>query len=161
MVLNILLLNEGDNLIYQGRQLRNELKYAINNLEYSYIKSRLKTIMTPDENADENGEYHIRSLYFDDLTNSSYHEKEAGVLYRKKFRIRTYNKSDSIIRMELKEKFGKYISKTSSRISKDLYYEIFENELDISSFNSDMLLLKFYTEMKMNVLRPVVIVDYI
>ena len=35
--------------------------------------------------------YTIRSLYFDDYWNSAYAEKDAGILVRKKYRIRIYN----------------------------------------------------------------------
>lgn len=146
---------------YQNRELRNELKYSINDLEYNYLKSRLKTIIDHDKNVNEKGEYHVRSLYFDDITNSSYNEKEYGVFQRKKYRIRIYNKNDDIIRLELKEKFGKYISKSSRKIDKDLYYGIIQNKINISNFKDDDFLLKFYLEIKMNNLRPAVIVDYV
>lgn len=146
---------------YRGKTIRNELKYAINDLEYNYLKNRLNNIMKSDENVNEEGEYHIRSLYFDDFFNSSYYQKEAGEFERTKIRIRIYNKSDNVIRLEMKEKFGKYISKTSRLIDKHLYHSIINNQLNINDFKKDEFLLEFYIQYKMNNLRPVVIVDYI
>ena len=146
---------------YNGKTLRHELKYAINNLEYSYLKSRLKTIMDSDLNVNEAGEYHIRSLYFDDIVDSSYNQKENGVFQRKKYRIRIYNRSDSIIKLELKEKFGSFISKASRTISRKLYEEIINNTVCIENFKDDQFLLEFYVQMRTNTLRPKVIVDYI
>lgn len=146
---------------YNGRTLRNELKYSINELEYNYLKTRLKTIINLDGNVNKEGDYHIRSLYFDDIGNTSYNEKDWGVFQRKKYRIRIYNKNDDVIKLELKEKFGKYISKSSRKIDKDLYYGIMENKINVNSFKDDDFLLRFYLEIKMNNLKPAVIVDYI
>ena len=146
---------------YKGIELRHELKYYINELEYNYLNSRLKVITRIDENTDENGEYHVRSLYFDDISNSSYNQKEGGVFQRKKYRIRIYNKSDSVILLEKKEKFDKYISKSNRLINKVFYNKLINNDLNIKDFLKDEFLLEFYTEIKMNSLKPVVIVDYI
>lgn len=145
---------------YRGKTIRNELKYAINDLEHNYLKNRLRKIMEFDENVNEEGEYHIRSLYFDDFSNSSYYQKEAGVFERAKTRIRIYNKSEDVIRLEKKEKFGEYISKTSRLIDKNLYYSILNDQVNINDFNKDEFLLEFYTQYKMNLLKPAVIVDY-
>lgn len=146
---------------YRGKSIRNELKYVINDLEYNYLKNTLKRIMEFDENVNEEGEYHIRSLYFDDLLDSSYYQKESGVFERSKIRIRIYNKSDEVIRLEKKEKFGKYISKTSKSIGKNIYYSIINNHMNIDDFKNNDFLLEFYTQYKMNTLKPVVIVDYV
>lgn len=146
---------------YKGKILRHELKYSINNLEYAYLKSRLKALLKTDLNVNELGDYHIRSLYFDDLTNSSYNEKEDGVFKRKKYRIRIYNKTDNIIKLELKEKFGKYISKESRTISRKQYEEIINNKLNIYDYKDDLFLLEFYLQVKTSILRPKVIVDYL
>jgi len=146
---------------YKGRELRHELKYYINELEYNYLNSRLKIITRTDENTDEKGEYHVRSLYFDDISNSSYNQKEGGVFQRKKYRIRIYNKSDRVILLEKKVKFDKYISKSNRLINLEFYNKIINNDLNIRDFMNDEFLLEFYTELKMNSLKPVVIVDYI
>lgn len=146
---------------YRGRKLRNELKYSINDLEYTYLKARFKGIINLDKNTNELGEYHIRSLYFDDIENNSYNQKEGGVFEREKYRIRIYNKDDSIIRFEKKEKFGKFIAKSSIDITKDMYYSIIQNRTNIDLFKNDDLLLEFYLKMRANYMRPAVIVDYI
>ncbi|WFA10148.1 polyphosphate polymerase domain-containing protein [Tissierella sp. Yu-01] len=146
---------------YQGKEMRHEIKYSINDLEYSYLKARLKAIMAPDKNSNEDGEYHIRSLYFDDINNTSYHQKESGEFQRAKYRIRIYNYSDNIISLEKKEKFNQFISKTSRKIGKDLYYKILHNQLNIQEYKDDEFLLEFFIKMRIHKLSPVVIVDYI
>ena len=58
---------------------RHELKYRINLPEWALLRSRLPAGVQRDEHAGENGEYMIRSLYFDDYWNTAYEEKEIGV----------------------------------------------------------------------------------
>ena len=48
-------------------KFRHELKHYINFSDYISIKSRLRSIMHIDKNANENNEYKIRSLYFDNV----------------------------------------------------------------------------------------------
>ena len=78
---------------------RNEWKYLISTSEKEMLTLRLKPFLQPDPHAGEGG-YYIRSLYFDDYWNSAYAEKEAGVLMRKKYRIRIYNNNDKFIKLE-------------------------------------------------------------
>ena len=72
---------------------RNEWKYLISTSEKEMLMLRLKPFLQPDPHAGEGG-YYIRSLYFEDYWNSAYAEKEAGVLMRKKYRIRIYNNNE-------------------------------------------------------------------
>ncbi len=146
---------------YQGKTLRHELKYAINHLEYSYLRSRLKTVMQTDRNASSNGDYHIRSLYFDDLANSAFEDKEAGVKVRGKYRLRIYNHSDQIIKLEFKEKFNNLISKSSRTVSRTFVEKILQQKLHFCDVQADPFLQDFYLAVRMNGLRPKLIVDYI
>ena len=82
------------------RVFRHEFKYYINYGEYESLRRRLKYVLKPDVYANEQGDYHIRSLYFDDVHNSALYEKQAGILSREKFRIRIYNLSDSVIKLK-------------------------------------------------------------
>ena len=90
---------------------RHELKYLISQPDWALLRVRMAKALQRDENVDENGEYWIRSLYFDDYWNTAYREKEEGVLLRRKYRIRVYHCSDGIIKLERKSKVGQYICK--------------------------------------------------
>ena len=74
-------------------RFRNEWKYLISTSEKELLEMRMRHILKKDPYAGENG-YTIRSLYFEDYFNNAYAEKEAGILMRKKYRIRIYNYSD-------------------------------------------------------------------
>jgi len=82
--------------------LRHELKFFINPLEYEVLSRVLRHTLWKDPNGDENNEYHIRSLYFDTRFNDALIDKLDGVKNRDKYRIRIYNFSDKVIRMECK-----------------------------------------------------------
>ena len=73
-----------------GEKYRHELKYLISYADKAELAVRLAPVLHLDPHA-TNGGYFIRSLYFDDYWNTAYEEKDAGVLLRKKYRIRIYN----------------------------------------------------------------------
>lgn len=144
---------------FNGRKLRHELKYIINYNEYTYLKSRLAALMQLDSHSGEDG-YHIRSLYFDDIYHSALDEKESGIMFRRKYRVRIYNKSDSFISLERKDKFNEYISKISQEITKDQFYSIINGDIGFMAESDVPLMREMFVAMKTNLLAPAVCVDY-
>ena len=140
-------------------QYRHELKYIISYPEYEALRRLMLPYFRLDPHA-VNGEYMIRSLYFDDYYGSAYEEKEMGIYARKKYRIRIYNYSDKSIKLERKKKQGKYIYKESAAISRDEFYRILDGDYGFLLESDNNLLKEFYIECVSNVLRPRVIVDY-
>ena len=102
----------------EQQPLRHEQKYYISPGDAQYLSLLLRRTMQTDPHANARNEYHIRSLYFDDCFNSAMSDKLDGVMHRHKYRIRIYNFSDKIIRLERKSKRGDYISKLSCSISR-------------------------------------------
>lgn len=140
--------------------LRHELKYYINYFEYTALKNRLKYVMQQDRHSlDDNG-YYIRSLYFDDLGDSDMSSKQAGLLNRKKIRVRIYNHSDRIIMLEKKIKFEQMIKKEAVQIARHEYESIVSNNINFLREAGTQTSLMFYTEFKNCLLQPKVIVDY-
>ncbi len=140
---------------------RHELKYYISQSQYQVLSRVLKTTLQPDRHGDENNEYHIRSLYFDTVYNTALAEKIAGVADRNKYRIRIYNCSDSIIRMECKSKINTYISKRGVAIDRDLCEQLIAADPTGLENSSSGLLRDVFREMRLRLLRPVVVVDYV
>ena len=145
---------------YKGKVIRHELKYFINEHEYLYLRNRLKEGLLVDKNGDENNSYHIRSLYFDDIYETAYKEKEMGVQFRRKYRIRIYNIEDHIIKLERKNKYDSYINKDAVSITKEEFYKILDKDYDFLLERNNPLLRDFYVECKANLLAPKIIVDY-
>lgn len=139
---------------------RHELKYFINKGDMLSLGHRLGGILNADEHANENGEYFIRSLYFDDAYNSAYYDKMSGVMGRDKYRIRIYNLSDDVIFLERKRKVGDLIQKSSARISRKLANQLIDGNPKGLLKAEHPLLDDMFREMRTKLLRPVVIVDY-
>ena len=117
--------------------------------------------MQLDPNGNENNEYHIRSLYFDTINDDALEEKIAGVGNRKKYRIRIYNFSDKVIKLECKSKYGDLISKQSVSIPRELAEQLIAGDPDGLQRMRHPLLHDVYREMRTRLLRPAVIVDYV
>lgn len=140
-------------------RFRNEWKYLISMAEHESIAMRLRPLLKLDAHAGE-GQYMIRSLYFDDYWNSSYEEKNMGVLLRKKYRIRIYDYSDSSIKLERKQKVGSYIYKEDAPLSRQQVEQILEGNYDFLLHSPYPLCKEFYIECMSHMMRPRVIVDY-
>lgn len=138
---------------------RNEWKYLIDMAQKELICRRLDPFLHLDKHA-KNGGYMIRSLYFDDYYHSAYEEKDAGVLRRKKYRIRIYNCSDKSIKLERKKKFGAYIYKEAATLTKEEVYKILDGDYGFLLHHEHPLCREFYVECISNVMRPRTIVDY-
>lgn len=138
---------------------RNEWKYLIDTAQKEHICQRLSPFLHLDKHA-VGGGYMIRSLYFEDFYKTSYEEKDAGVLRRKKYRIRIYNCSDSSIKLERKKKFGSYIFKEDAPLTREEVYKILDGDYDFLLHSPHSLCREFYIECVSNVMRPRTIVDY-
>jgi len=141
--------------------LRHELKYFINEMQYFVLSGVLDGILQRDPNGDEYNEYHIRSLYFDTVWDTALFDKLNGVQNRDKYRIRIYNFSDQVIKLECKTKVGSLISKRSLTIPKLLCEQLMAGDPTGLDTTRSGLLQDVYREMTVNLLHPVVLVDYV
>jgi hypothetical protein len=117
--------------------------------------------MYHDANVDEDGEYKIRSLYFDNVYDKALNEKINGVDNREKFRIRYYNADFSFIRLEKKSKINGLCNKVSASIYKEECERILNCDLDWMLLCDRPLIRELYVKMKTQLLKPKVLVDYI
>jgi hypothetical protein len=140
--------------------LRHELKYDIDTLQHQVLQKKLRTVLKPDPNMGSNKCYNIRNLYFDDIKDTALQEKQAGVPNRKKYRIRIYNHSDTVIKFERKSKISQYIFKESTRITRREADQIITGDFSFLAKTEDRLLREFYSETRCKLMRPVVIVEY-
>ena len=140
---------------------RHELKFYINPHQHNIIRNRLKHLIAPDKHAGPTGEYHIRSLYFDDLQNKALDEKLSGVRDRVKYRVRVYNTDDKVIHFEKKIKLGDWIAKEKAPLTRSMYDRMMAGDYEALHQPDEPLLMEVYREMKQRLLRPKVIVDYV
>lgn len=145
----------------EGRRLRHELKYHLNFMQYRILRRKLGAVLKLDSHAGPDGRYHVRSLYFDDFRNTAFFDKMAGVPMRKKYRIRIYNLCDDFVKFERKSKFNYYIFKESAMLSREEADRIINGDISFLADSESQLLRCFYLECRRNLLRPVVLVDYL
>ena len=139
---------------------RHEHKYYVSEAGYLQLRTLLSSVLSRDRHSDRNGEYFIRSLYFDDAYDTAYHTKMDGVEKRDKYRIRIYNCSDEAIFLERKHKEGELIMKSSVRITRRLCDQLVAGKPDGLDAAQNPLIRDMFREMRLKALRPVVIVDY-
>lgn len=139
---------------------RNEIKHVISQSDKIAICHRLGIIAKLDENAVANGNYHIRSLYFDNITDKALREKIDGVNAREKFRLRYYNGDTGLILLEKKSKLNGLCNKMSVHLTREEAQAIVENDLSWMPTSGRGLVIELYCKMKAQGLRPKTIVDY-
>ena len=96
---------------------RHELKHYIKAADCAQLRARLHAVAKPDENAEENGGYKVRSLYFDNYNDKAVVEKLSGQSRREKFRLRYYKDDPSMSRLEKKSKFNRLCCKESTIVT--------------------------------------------
>ena len=146
---------------YLGHRLRHEIKYYINDSVYHTLRGRLRTVAGADPNMKEEDGHLISSLYFDDMYHSAMNEKQSGICFRKKYRLRCYNRQDTRINLECKRKYGEYISKDSMAVSRGEYDAVLAGNYDVLMDHADTVGREVYALHHARLLKPVVAVEYL
>ena len=142
-----------------AEQFRHEFKYEITQNQLELLKFRLPQVMDYDAHSAE-GSYCIRSLYFDDYYNSCFYDNENGTDPREKFRIRIYNGSADVIKLECKRKERGKTLKKSCSISEETVKRLMEGEPLEWDESMHPLLKKLYLLQQTKGMKPKVIVEY-
>ena len=152
-------------------QVRKEYKYLVEISKIEALRKALAPFVELDKYAAKNDkqEYKVRSIYFDTGKMNYYHEKDAGVKIRKKFRIRGYEQvdRDSIIFLEVKRKNNEIVSKNRAPVYFKNLHELLETRQSeqlvtpLSSFpkavyDADVFLYYLYRQY----LVPVILIVY-
>ena len=126
---------------------RHEEKYIIDYAQYALLKARAEKVLTPDSHGNH-GSYTITSLYYDDPMDTALLEKLDGLARHTKFRLRTYDFSDRVIRLERKVKAGILTQKQSVSIAREQLTSL------------DRLTEDLAVQMRAACLRPAITVRY-
>ena len=84
---------------------RKEQKYIIKEETYLRIQSLLEAVMKPDKFGVD-GNYMVRSQYYDSMTNADLKDNLDGVLEKRKIRVRIYSPEALSAKLEYKCKNG-------------------------------------------------------
>lgn len=115
---------------------RHEEKYIIDYQQYAMLKARAFGALTPDTHA-RDGSYIITSLYYDDPLDNALYEKLDGLAEHSKFRIRTYDHSDRVIKLERKDKNGILTHKIDASVTKEQIPLLDGGATRLSEFSGD------------------------
>lgn len=139
---------------------RHEYKYICSAQQLACIKQRIIPYMKPDSHAESRNFYTVRSLYFDNYTNSCFYDNLSGTDPREKFRIRLYDGDVSFISLELKQKIHGMTKKLSCPVTKKQCLTMSEGHTaDIRALDSPVY-RKFCIEQQTKMLKPKIIVEY-
>lgn len=140
--------------------MRHEEKFLCSSRQLYLIESRIKNFLKLDENQ-QGDRYVIRSIYFDTNTDRFYEESLQGLSERDKYRIRIYNLSDSVIKLEKKTTINQLKKKSTSFLRRDEVDNILKNNNrnDLYTANDNVVngFLKLQTT---EMLLPKVVVEY-
>ncbi|MHC1693820.1 MAG: polyphosphate polymerase domain-containing protein [Eubacteriales bacterium] len=142
-------------------QARHEYKHSLNYLDYSVLKGRLDKILPHDSNAGSDGEYLVRSLYFDTPGDKALREKIDGTNRREKFRIRRYGDNTVDLKLEKKSKVNGLCYKKSTPLSPDEVSAICTGDTGWMVTDGRELVVELYSKMKGQCLCPKTIVEYV
>ncbi|MGB4610076.1 MAG: polyphosphate polymerase domain-containing protein [Saccharofermentanales bacterium] len=140
-------------------QFRHEVKHEINQFDLLILRQRLRAVLKPDSHA-VNGQYQVRSLYFDNLADKVLLEKLNGINKREKYRIRLYNNDLSVIYLERKYKRGGLSYKEVSALSPEQAQAIADGDVAWLADSTDEVIFGFYTCILREGLKAKVIVDF-
>ena len=142
------------------KRYRHEYKYPLSHGQILLEDAKISAIAGIDAHAKGAGFYNIRSLYFDDYDNSCYMDNENGTDNREKYRIRIYNCSPEVIKLEVKQKYRGKTYKQSCRISLKQCRKLMQGEVPEEIEERQQVLRKLAYLMETKLMQPKVIVDY-
>lgn len=140
---------------------RHELKYYLNRGDYELLSNRLRLTLEQDRYAKlREGEYFIRSLYFDDIDDGAFREKLAGENDRDKYRLRIYNMQDDVVKLERKHKENGYILKESLDLSRGEAESLIAGDYRVLLNREENFARRMYRIFATSRYQPRVLVDY-
>jgi hypothetical protein len=139
---------------------RSELKYYISNNEYTALVNRLKHLLKHDEHSVPGKGYFVRSLYFDSYDDACLHDKQSGIMHRRKFRMRTYDIASESVKFEIKNKWNNQILKETATITRDSAEKIANCEYEELLTYGNPVLNKAFIEFTTKLYKPKVMIDY-
>jgi hypothetical protein len=145
---------------------RFELKYLITLQQAEQFKSALRAYLIPDEYGQEDGRYALTSLYYDSPDLRCYWEKEYGLRFRRKLRIRRYETNEPLteaspVCVEIKQRVDRVTQKRRAVLPYgDALLLCNDRQLPDCAPEDQALIEEIYVFLWQYNLRPVSIVRY-
>lgn len=144
-----------------GNMYRVEDKFFCSEKDLFLLEARLQTVLRPDENQKTADGYRVTSVYFDDLFDTHLQDTVDGNRLREKYRIRIYNGSYDVIKLEVKYKRDNKVLKKARSITSEQMRTLMGGECiysDVATTEDPITL--FNLAIANRGLRPKIIVEY-
>lgn len=138
---------------------RKEIKYVIALEAYLRLQEQMEALMKRDRYG-VRGTYRVRSQYYDSITDQDLQDNLAGVMEKRKIRLRIYSMEDRSVKLEYKCKSGSDGVKHSLTITREEAQLMENHQYGFLLHHSEELAARLYVKMNQNVYRPKTIIDY-
>ena len=139
-------------------EYRQERKFICSEGQLAIMQMRLKPLMQPDPHMPSIEGYRIRSVYFDDNRDSCLEENLAGVDARTKYRLRLYNASDALVRLEIKQKLHGLTKKQGCSLTREQAAALLQGNCPMVTENDPQPLRQLFLAMRTEGMHPKVVV---
>ena len=139
--------------------LHQERKFLITLEDFVRYRNYLEKFMLQDSHNGTSG-YMIRSLYFDNLYDGDYYDKEDGLEVRRKIRLRLYDPKAENAMFEMKQKTGAQQKKRSLKMTRQDAIRVSRGDYSPLLAYSDPFAAECYGVMNYQCYRPKTIVQY-
>ena len=135
---------------------RHEQKFWISLYQYHRLRSAFRSVLYIDKYCYEQGDYNIRSLYFDSYQGEAAFDKLSGLSTRRKFIsasttvLPTELSMENRFKIDFQTEFFTEFGTTFGVDRRDAWPVI----------TDDNVLMQFYHEMNQNLIKPAVLVEY-
>ena len=149
----------GTKLALPEKIYRHELKFEADFDKARRIKAQFAPALTPDPNGAEDGSYIVKSLYFETPYSDDYTDKELGVQFRQKMRLRTYAGS-GVYKLEIKSKNGDVATKYSVTLTPQQAQAVAAADYSCLLSIGTAQAVYIYHQLITKVYRPLMVVAY-
>lgn len=136
-----------------------EHKYLLTRQEALTLSGAVGNILPRDPYAAGSEGYIVRSLYFDTVADGCCAQKEDGLRYHEKIRLRCYGCGNGILKLECKQKDGIRQRKISMPIDRDLFRSLCRGAYGVLLDSSDPTGEFFYRKLSTG-MKPKAIISY-
>jgi len=138
------------------KTFRHEFKYVLPYGDSLKLRTKLNDLLE----LDRGGPYVVRSLYFDSVDDDDYYDKQGGEINRKKIRLRTYDSSGKVCKLECKAKYDIHQLKSSLLIDKNDAIKLINGDYSFLLDIDNDVAHEIYLIMREGHYKPKVIIEY-
>lgn len=138
---------------------RTEEKYPLDLIQACKYRALFSSVLACDSYS-RNGDYMVRSLYFDTIDDKDFFQKVTEQNLRRKIRLRIYSPENDFAKLEIKQKENIFQKKRSLIVSKEDALQLIDGNYSVLQKYQSKLAAELYSIMCTEVYVPRSIVEY-